>query len=126
MREFIAAMREFRRPLVLLAAAILVLQTLVAGLDSAAAAQMAAGGPDAGIICHGNGDPAQPNPGPAAHDCCVFCTSTGPAALAGMMQVLDRLDGSPAATAALTGSPDIPLLPRAIRAGLSQAPPAVA
>lgn len=125
MREFIAAMRELRRPLVLIAAAILVLQTLVAGLGSAAAAPTAAGVLDAGIICHGNGDPAQPNPGPAAHDCCVFCTSTGPAALACKTQVLDRLGGSQA-TGALTGSQDSPLCPRAIRAGLSQAPPAIA
>ena len=59
--EFIAALRQLRRPIVLIAVAILVLQTLVAGLATAhAAARLAAFGADAGILCHGNGDDGDP------------------------------------------------------------------
>ena len=57
MHEFIAALRQLQRPLVLLAVAILLLQTLVAGLASAhAAARIATFGADGAVICHGNGE----------------------------------------------------------------------
>jgi hypothetical protein len=123
--EFIAAMRELRRPLVVLAVAILVLQSFVTGLGSPAAARIAAGGLDLGTICHGNGDPAGPTPAPAAHDCCFFCTTNGPAALACSTHVIARLDGLQPATPAIFAY-RVVLLPRAIRAAPSQAPPLVA
>ena len=96
MHEFIAALRQLQRPLVSLAAAILVVQTLVAGLASGdAAARIATFGADA-VICHGNGqsgrapDGSAPA-GTAAHDCCTFCTNAGPVTLTAGAVVLDHL-----------------------------------
>jgi hypothetical protein len=127
LREFIIALRQLRFPIVLIAAAILVLQSLVAGLASAhAAARLAVGDAEAGVICHGNGgngdDGGSAPAGPAAHDCCTFCTAAGPAALAPATAILARLGIARHADAA-TPSHDVRRSPRAIRAGPSQAPP---
>ncbi len=55
MHEFIAALRHLRFPIVALAVAVLVLQSLVAGLASAHAADRTlSGGVQADIFCHGN------------------------------------------------------------------------
>ena len=123
MREFIAALRQLRCPIVLIAVAVLVTQTLVAGLATAeAAARIAAFGTGAGIICHGNGEDGTAPSGQAAHECCTFCTTAGPAALSpgtvvlGHLAILRHADP-------LTPSRDLHRLPRAIRAGPSQAPP---
>jgi hypothetical protein len=124
--QFIAALRQSQRPLVLLAAAILVLQTLVAGLASAhAAARIATFGADAGVICHGNGEGGSAPAGKVAHDCCSFCTNPGPVALSANAPLLDRL--TPAQRVAQADNPgDVRPTRRAIRAGPSQAPPTVA
>ena len=126
MHEFIAALRQLRRPLVLLAAAILLMQTLAAGLASAhTAARIAMFGADA-VICHGNGeDGSTPAGNAAAHDCCVFCTNAGPVALSADAPVLDRL--LPAHRADAADAPgDVRPARRAIRAGPSQGPPTAA
>jgi hypothetical protein len=124
--EFIAALRQSQRPLVLLAVAILLVQTLVAGLASAhTAARIATFGADAGVICHGNDDGSTPAGTPAAHDCCAFCNNPGPVALSAGAPVVDRLipahrtDGADAPNDVRPGR-------RAIRAGPSQAPPTTA
>lgn len=124
MHEFIAALRQLRRPLVLLAAAVLLLQTLVAGLTSGGtAARIATFGADA-VICHGNGEDGSAPAGKAAHDCCSFCTNPGPVALSADAPVLDRL--TPAHRIARADHPgDLRLAGRAIRAGPSRAPPTV-
>jgi hypothetical protein len=124
--EFIAALRQLQRPLVSLAAAILIVQTLVAGLASGAtAARVATFGADA-VICHGNGDDGSAPAGTAAaHECCVFCTNAGPVVLAAVTVVLDHL--RPAYRLARADNPgDALLRGRAIRAGSSQAPPTTA
>jgi hypothetical protein len=125
--EFIAALRQLQRPLVALAAAILVMQTLVAGLASGTtAARVATFGADA-VICHGNaqderGNGSAPAGTAAAHECCTFCTNAGPVTLTAGVVVLDRL--APADHIAWAGNPgDFRLTGRAIRAGPSQAPP---
>jgi hypothetical protein len=121
--EFIAALRQLQRPLVALAAAILVMQTLVAGLASGTtAARVATFGADA-VICHGTGqDGSAPAGTAAAHECCTFCTNAGPVTLTAGVVVLDRL--APADHIAWAGNPgDFRLTGRAIRAGPSQAPP---
>ena len=126
MHEFIAALRQLQRPLVTLAAAILVVQTLVAGLASGdTAARIATFGADA-VICHGNGDDGSAPAGTAAaHECCVFCTNAGPVVLAAGALVLDRL--TPSARIAQADHPAaVRLTGRAIRAGPSQAPPTAA
>ena len=126
MSEFITALRQLQRPLVTLAAAILLLQTLVAGVASGhAAAQIATFGADA-VICHGAGEDGSTPARTAAHECCVFCANAGPVALtAANAAVIDRL--APAHRAAQADNPaDVCPQRRAIRAGPSQAPPTAA
>jgi hypothetical protein len=124
--EFIAALRQLQRPLVMLAAAILVVQTLVAGLASGhVAAQIAIFGADAGVICHSNSDEGSAPADKAAHDCCVFCSNPGPVMLVAAAIVLDRL--TPAYRVDTADAPgDVGPTRRAIRAGPSQAPPTAA
>ena len=95
MQEFIAAMRQCRRPIVALAICILVLQALVAGLATAATAARVAGF-DAGILCHGTAATPLRNRGsnssPPAHDCCVYCTVAAPAALTPNLSTAGRVN----------------------------------
>ena len=122
MHEFIAALRQLQRPLVALAAAILIVQTLVAGLASGdTAARIATFGADA-AICHSSGDDSSAPAKAAAHECCVFCTNAGPVALGASAPVIARLAPAQRVEAADTPS-DIRPARRAIRAGPSQAPP---
>jgi hypothetical protein len=125
--QFITALRQLQRPLVLLAAAILLVQTLVAGLASAhVAARIATFGADAGVICHGNGDDGSaPGGKAAAHDCCTFCNNPGPVALSVDVPVIGRLTPAHRTRAADTPG-DVRPGRRAIRAGPSQAPPTTA
>ena len=126
MHEFIAALRQLQRPLVLLAAAILLLQALVSGLASAqAAARIATFGADAGLICHDNGKDGSAPAGTAAHDCCASCTNPGPVALSAGAPVTEWLTPTLRAGAAAVPG-DVRLTPRTIRAGPSQAPPTAA
>jgi hypothetical protein len=123
--EFIAALRQLQRPLVALAAAILVLQTLVAGLASGdTAARIATFGADA-VICHGSGDDGSAPATKAAHDCCTFCTNAGPVVLSAATPVLERLTPAYRLDAADRAG-DVRPTRRAIRAGPSQAPPTTA
>jgi hypothetical protein len=123
--EFIAALRQLQRPLVTLAAAVLVMQALVAGLASGdKAARIATFGADA-VICHNDGDDGSAPAGTAAHACCTFCTNAGPVALTAGAVVLDHL--TPPDHVAQADNPgDVRLRGRAIRAGPSQAPPTAA
>jgi len=117
------ALRQLRFPIVLIAAAILVLQSLVAGLSGAqAAGQRAAGG--IALFCHVHGGDGTVPSGKAAHDCCTFCTASGPAVLAPGAAILERLAILRRAEP-LVPARGLHRLPRAIRAGPSQAPPTV-
>ena len=116
----------------MLAAGLLALQAFVAGLATAQAAVMLT--PDAtglAMICHGGGAPASdtgdtgsaPDPSKEWHACCEACAaSAGPAMLPPLWEVpsVERVGGAVAlpwrAALLLIGS-------RAVRAGLSQAPP---
>jgi hypothetical protein len=123
--EFIAALRQLQRPLVLLAATILVLQTLVAGLAGGhVAGQIATFGADA-VICHGTGEDGSTPVQKAAHDCCTFCTNAGPVALSPTAPVIAHLTPALAIARADDPAGGRPTR-RAIRAGPSQAPPTVA
>jgi hypothetical protein len=123
-REFIAALRQLRHPLVRLAVSVLLLQSVVTGLASGTvAAQIATFGADAAVICHGNGDDSSVPAPAAAHGCCVFCTASGPVVLSAAVPVIDRL--KPARYIGQAESPgDGHVMQRAVRAGPSQAPPA--
>jgi len=124
--HFIAALRQLRLPLVLLAACILALQALVAGLASGQAAPQIAGlGPDAVVLCHGNGEDGSAPGRTAPHDCCIFCTGSALVAVSASVPVIARL--LPERRAGQAENPaDIRAIRRAIRAGPSQAPPPVA
>ncbi len=126
MRHFIAALRQLRLPLVLLAACVLALQALVAGLASGqAAAQIASLGPDAVVLCHGNGADGSVPDQTATHNCCVFCTGSAPVAVSTSVPVIARL--LPERRAGQAENPaDVRSIRRAIRAGPSQAPPFIA
>jgi hypothetical protein len=122
--EFIVALRLLRRPLVWLAATVLLLQAVVAGIASGNfAAQIATFGADA-VICHGTSEDGSAPVRSATHDCCVLCTGAAPAALPATALVVDRL--TPAQRAGQAEHPaNLRHIQRAIRAGPSQAPPSV-
>ena len=125
MLEIFAAFREFRRPIGLIAAGFVVLQSLLAGLSGAQAAARVASGEFA-ILCHDSSDGADPGSGAAksAHDCCAVCTAvwtaTGAAKSAG---VVERMDVAGLAAPSIAPRDTVPIPSRAVRAGLSQAPP---
>jgi len=134
----IARLRSYRRPAVVIAAGLVAVQALIAGLAMAQAARLltpslAPGLADiAGfaVICHGNGGPDSDNgtgPDPAKnwHPCCLSCVAgappaTLPAQPAGLRSDLCRACEMPFFSAA-----SILIAPRAVRAGPSQAPPSI-
>src|SRR2546423_2052575 len=71
-----------RRPLMLLAACLVVLQAFLAGVATAHAAAIEIADPF-GVICHGadgGANPADPpDAGKVWHLCCTFCLSSAPA-----------------------------------------------
>ena len=125
MLEIFAAFREFRRPIGLIAAGFVVLQSLLAGLSGAQAAARVASGEFA-ILCHGNPDGFDPANGAATsvHDCCAVCTTSWPATgapkTAGLGEPMD-VAGHAAPSMALRDT--VPIPARAVRSGPSQAPP---
>jgi hypothetical protein len=125
---FVARLR-CRRAAVVLAAALIAVQAFFAGLAMAEAALVLT--PDLteiAVICHGDGgaDPgngAAPNPIKARHLCCLSCTAGAPPVTLPGASIVPRSDHgrtlkSPAYLAAT-----LLVAPRAVRAGLSQAPP---
>jgi hypothetical protein len=128
---FLAQLRARRRPLIAVSIALVVLQTLVAGLAAAqAAARLSASPFDPGVICHGAGgaDPAEdgaPWPHTARDLCCAFCAVAAPA----MLSVTAPMAGyvGRAADQLSAPAPDLVSIARyAVRAGPSQAPPSFA
>jgi hypothetical protein len=125
---FLAILRQSRRPLIAVAIALTVLQTLVVGIATAQAA-VSLEPFEAGVICHGAGgqDPLS-DPASDAHKalCCAVCIATAPALLPPMPLVAGRLERAadgvpPAASQAI-----VLIARRAVRAGPSQAPPSLA
>jgi hypothetical protein len=121
------ALRHCRPAAALLVAAAIAMQAFLAGLAAAEGARAATpGAADFAIICHGGGaaDPGNgtpPEPTGAKHPCCLSCTAAAPI-LGGPPSVpLPRRGRSLAAAAPDTGANVIAR--RAVRAGLSQAPP---
>jgi len=123
------AIRPHRRALVLIAALLVVLQAFFAGVAIAQTGAALASDP-IGAICHGAGGaaPADPAPdtGKAGHLCCDYCTSPVPAlappdAPAVAMPPPRRASPLPAFAGLL-----FVISAGAVRAGLSQAPPASA
>ena len=78
----LAAEHPCRRPIVLIAAWLVVLQAFLAGVATARAGAMLA--PDAAAICHGSGgagpaDSTGPETAKLQHLCCAYCTVAAPA-----------------------------------------------
>jgi hypothetical protein len=123
--QFIIALRQLRFPIIALAVAVIVLQSLVAGLGSGhAASRLAAGDAGTAVLCHGNGEDDGAPSDQTLHECCKFCASAGPAVVPPAIVSLGTLD-IPRAGRLLAPARDPRRLARAIRAGPSQAPPLV-
>jgi hypothetical protein len=121
-----------RRPVIVIAAWLIALQAFLAGVATAQAGVLLAPAPlDAGTICHGAdasapADPTTPDADRFRQLCCAFCATTSsatvprePAKLAPVVS-WERLE--PPALPRFT----ISLARGAVRAGASQAPPALA
>jgi DUF2946 family protein len=119
---------SWRRPIVLIAIWLVVLQTFLAGVATAQAGGTAAFDP-LGAICHGSdgGGPAgaaAPDADKVRHLCCEYCTSAAPA-LAPPDAVSVAVPQSGRDSRLSVFSPfTIVISPGAIRAGPSRAPPA--
>jgi hypothetical protein len=125
----IARLRLCRRPAVMIAAGLMVGQAFLAGLTMAQAAVMLTPGlAGFAVICHGNGGPdsdtgTAPEPAKSQHPCCLSCAASAPPAT-----LPAQLIGLPGGRCRAVETQNlcvasIPIAPRAVRAGLSQAPP---
>jgi len=129
---FLNQLRYCRRPLIAVAVMLMVLQALVSGLASARAAVMSANPFDAGVICHGAGGgpelPADDSSGSgAARDlCCTFCAAAAPALLTVTPPIVGHVERAGTDRLTLPALDYILIAQRAVRAGLSQAPPSFA
>jgi hypothetical protein len=122
----LARLRRFRRTIVVIAAGLVLLQAMLAGLTTAHAAALAAN-PFAGAICHSIGN-ADPTDGTAPDNdlaalCCAFCGAVASALPSGHSPVAAVLSFAGAVGRATLHRPLITVEPRAVRAGSSQAPP---
>jgi len=124
-------LRHSRRPLIAVVVVLIVLQALVSGLASARAA-VSASLLDAGVICHGaaNGTggaepPADDSSGSGAVGdlCCVFCAAAAPALLTVTAPVVGHVERAGTDRLTLPARDHVLIAARAVRAGLSQAPP---
>jgi hypothetical protein len=122
--EFFASLREFRRPIALIAVGFVLLTGLLAGLAGAQAAARFASG-DLAVFCHGapDGGATPADSTNATHDCCAVCTTSWPlsdgARATARIERLDVVVTPPVVTVDAIA----PIAPRAVRAGPSQAPP---
>jgi hypothetical protein len=125
---FTIALYRFRRPIILIAAGLLVVQALIAGFASAHAAAMLADPVGGAVICHGvGGEPAGGGSGSDQGDawlCCGWCSTAAPGVALPQVPAITFSAGvaSPATTPIVALSRHLPA--RAVRAGPSQAPPA--
>ena len=116
-----------RRAIVLIAAWLVVLQALLAGAAIAQAG--AAADPIAGAtICHGSGasgpvDTTAPETGKVRHLCCAYCMSAAPAVAP--PAVPNVLQPRPISRLVAYSGFTLVLAHQAVRAGRSQAPPAL-
>jgi hypothetical protein len=125
--RLVARLRPHCRPIALIVAGMIVLQTFLAGLASArATAALAADPLGIAVICHGGGgsdDGMVPNPIKAVHLCCFDCMGGPTAATLPEQVVLLRSALSGGSTSPAICAADITIAERTVRAGQSQAPP---
>jgi hypothetical protein len=125
---FLDILRQCRRPLIAVAIALVVLQTFVAGLAVAQSSSFLEPF-EAGVICHGAGG-AEPASDPASDShkalCCLFCAATAPALLPVTSPVSGRIEHAAVGRVPSASHDVVLIVPRAVRAGPSQAPPSLA
>jgi hypothetical protein len=128
----IARLRRHRRPAVMIAASLIAVQAFLAGLATAQAGILLT--PNLGdvagfaVICHGNGNAGSDNgsaPDPAAtwHPCCLSCAAGAPPATLPEQLIVLRSGCFRASLSRAAYPVSVLIAPRAVRAGLSQAPP---
>jgi Protein of unknown function (DUF2946) len=133
---FLEQVRQCRRPLIAVVVMLVVLQALVSGLASARVVAMSASPFDVGVICHGAGDGAGNGAAPPADDpsgssaardlCCTFCAAAAPALLTVTPPVVGHVGRAGTDRLTPLARHLVLIAHRAVRAGLSQAPPTFA
>jgi len=133
---FLEQLRQGRRPLIAVVVVLLVLQALVSGLASARAAAMSASAFDVAVICHGAGNGAGNGAEPPADDpsgsgaprdlCCAFCAAAAPPLLAVTPSLVGHVGRAGTDRLTQLARDFVLIADRAVRAGLSQAPPTFA
>ena len=119
-----------RHAVALIAAWLVALQALLAGVATAQATAMLAAPAAIDVICHGSGnggggaDSTAPGTAKVEHLCCVFCTSAAPALPPPAAPRLAEVRQIP--RPAIVSTFTFVISPGAIRAGPSQAPPSLA
>jgi hypothetical protein len=128
----IARLRVYRRAAVAIAAGLIAVQALLGGLASARAALALtpdpAGVAGFAVICHGNGgadSDTGTDPAKSQHPCCESCAAGSPPATLPAHATALRADHRPVVESPFPAALTIPIAPRAIRAGSSQAPPSL-
>jgi hypothetical protein len=124
----ITRLRLCGRAAVAVAVVLMIVQAFLAGLANAEAALLGTGG-DFAVICHGaGGTPPEPGTAPAdkqQHPCCESCTAGAPPAVLPVPAIVLRATHCQPCGSAILRAVAIPLAPRAVRAGPSQAPPSL-
>jgi hypothetical protein len=120
------ASRLHHRAAALIVAAAIAMQAFLAGLAAEGALVQAPGVPGLAVICHGAGAADQgngtvPEPTGAKHPCCMSCTAAAPALAA--LPSTDRPQPGRSFKPPIPEARTILIAWRAVRAGLSQAPP---
>jgi Protein of unknown function (DUF2946) len=133
---FLEQLRQCRRPLIAVVVMLVVLQVLVSGLASARAAAMSTSPFDVAVICHGAGNGAENGSEPPADDpsgsgaardlCCAFCAAAAPALLTVTPLVVGHVGRARTDRLTPLARNFVLIAHRAVRAGLSQAPPTFA
>jgi hypothetical protein len=123
-----ARLRRCRAAMLLLAA-LVAMQALLGAVASAGDVRVAGRGlGDLTVICHGDraadpGNPAAPDPDKSQHPCCLACAAGAAPAVLGASSVAPRGERGRSAEHPVRAAEPTPVAPRAVRAGLSQAPP---
>jgi len=119
------ATRRRRRPIVLIAVWLVVLQAFLAGFAAARAGAVLASDP-VDVICHGAGS-TDPGGGTAPdqiwHLCCTYCLSAAPALAPPDVPGVILRDSGHTAQPITFQRFIVVIAPGAVRAGSSQAPP---
>jgi hypothetical protein len=126
----IARLRLYRRPAVVMAAGLIAVQAFLAGLGLAQAALVLTSGlADLTVICHGNSASdshgTAPDPVQNGHPCCASCIAAAPPATLPAPVIVLRADRCRVFKSPTFCANSIPIAPRAVRAGFSQAPPSL-